>query len=396
MPFDQSRFFHELDGSSAGQGSAQGFSRGLAHCSMSDRMRTDLLLLAADLARRGEPFALVMVVRREAPSSVRVGDAAIVTRAGEIRGWIGGSCTQSTVVHEALRALEEGEPRVIALAPDSPAEGNGRGVFPMTCLSGGSVELIIEPQLPPPRLVVLGLSPVALALARFGKTLGYVVEAVDPDADRTAFPDADRVVTDPAALGRPSRDADRAPADSAAAGLEGSDGPGTRPFAVVATMGQWDEEAILAGLVLEPAYLGLVASRTRAERLREALTARGVTDAALDRIRCPAGLDLGARSAEEIALSVLAEIVQSRHAAGAAAPEAPLASNAADAWARDPVCGMRVPTSTAHRAQVGDRSYHFCCAGCRERFLAGPERYLATAGTTRATTATRATRDDLD
>jgi xanthine dehydrogenase accessory factor len=346
---------------------------------MSDRMRTDLLLLAADLARRGEPFALVTVVRREAPSSVRVGDAAIVTRAGEIRGWIGGSCTQTTVMREALQALEEGAPRVIALAPDAPAEGNGRGVFPMTCLSGGSVELIIEPQLPPARLVVLGLSPVALALARLGKAMGYVVEAVDPDADGSAFPEADRVLTDPAAL---------------------SAGSGTPPFAVVATMGQWDEEAILAALALEPAYLGLVASRTRAERLREALKARGVTGAALDRIRCPAGLDLGARSPEEIALSVLAEIVQSRHAEGAAAPEAPLAGSAASgkgtgdaagAWALDPVCGMRVPTSTAHRARLGDRSYHFCCAGCRERFLAEPERYRTAVGATGAPGAIRAT-----
>ncbi len=343
-------------------------------------MRADLLLLAAHLVQRGEAFALVTVVRREAPSSVRAGDAAIVTPAGSIHGWIGGSCTQTTVVRESLAALADGRPRLITLAPDAPPGGDGRGTLPMTCLSGGSVDLFIEPQLPPPRLVVLGVSPVAQALVRLGKAMGYAVDAVDPAADRAAFPDADRVLTDFAEL------------------RGGAHGPAASRSAVVATMGQWDEEATLAALALEPAYVGVVASRRRAAGLRETLEARGVPAGALERLRSPAGLDLGAQSPEEIALSVLAEIVQAKGARseGAAADSAPRTSGGAaqggrpprtavdgataGAWAQDPVCGMRVAASGAHQARFGGRTYHFCCAGCRDRFVAEPERYVAAAG----------------
>jgi xanthine dehydrogenase accessory factor len=368
-------------------------------------MRADLLVQAAQLVERGEAFALVTVVGREAPSSVRVGDAAIVTGAGSIRGWIGGSCTQETVVRESLAALADGRPRLIALSPDAVLSGDGRTVLPMTCLSGGRVDLFIEPQLPPPRLVVLGASPVAQALVRLGKAMGYAVDAADPTADRAAFPDADRVLTDPAELQGASQS-----------------GASAR-FVVVATMGQWDEEATFAALALEPAYVGVVASSKRAARLREALEARGLAGAALARLRGPAGLDLGAETPEEIALSVLAEIVRSRRAGtgtedvttaagrraatGAEAEAATSGSGASDGpraraqrssaagsvsaaapdgapsavWAQDPVCGMRVATAGPHQLRLGDRTFHFCCAGCRERFAADPERYLATAGT---------------
>ena len=147
-------------------------------------------------------------------------------------------------------------------------------------------------------------------------------------------------------------------------------------------MGQWDEEAIFAALSLDPTYLGVVASPKRADRLRESLSARGVAKAALERVKSPAGLDLAAESPEEIALSVLAEIVQSRRGVEASTGQPttigiePLAD-----WALDPVCGMRVATSGMHRVQVGERTHHFCSAGCRERFAADPERYLTTLGT---------------
>jgi len=159
-------------------------------------MRTDLLLLAADLSRRSEAFVLATVVRREPPSSARVGDSALVTQGGTFHGWLGGSCTQPTVVREGLRALADGRPRLIALSPD-PAADRRQGIeaFPMTCHSGGSVDIYIEPQLPAPRLVVFGLSPVAPAHTRVARAMGYSVDAVDPGADRVAFPEADRVFT---------------------------------------------------------------------------------------------------------------------------------------------------------------------------------------------------------
>lgn len=320
-------------------------------------MRSDLLVLAADLVARGEPFALATVVRREAPFSGQSGDMAVVTPDGTFRGWVGGSCTKPVVVAEALRALSDGAPRLIALTPDpSTDHRKGIAVFPMTCHSGGSVDVYIEPVLPAPRLVIFGLSPIAQALSRLGKAMGYAIDAADPEADRASFPEADRV----------------------GAEAKGSLGQTSRRFAVVAAMGEGDEESVLAALALEPAYLGVVASAKRFGQMRETLTARGASRESLDRIRNPAGLDIGARTPEQIALSILAEIVQTESLRAGAGEPAETAVPSPAREERDPVCGMTVVVATAAaRAELHGRTYYFCCPGCRERFLAAPEHYLA-------------------
>jgi xanthine dehydrogenase accessory factor len=356
-------------------------------------MRAELLRLAAELAAREEPFALALVIRRQPASSSQVGDAAVVTAAGEVRGWLGGSCTEPTLVGEAMRALSDGRPRLVALAPDpESARRPGVTVFPMTCHSGGSVEIYLEPVLPAPRLLLFGVSPLARALARLGRAAGYRVTVADPAAEAGTFPEADEVVADFATLGGGP---DAAGLGKAGGSLARS-GP-SRPFAVVATMGQSDEEAAAAALALDPAYLGVVASRARAAEIRAALAARGVSPAGLARLKSPAGLALGARTPEEIALSILAEIVQVRRAAEAsreAGRAAETGGRAADAGvgggppppvpapaepeALDPVCGMTVRVlAGTPRAEHGGRTVYFCCGGCRERFRREPERYLA-------------------
>ena len=323
-------------------------------------MRPELLHFASDLAKRGEPFALATVVRRGAPSSARVGDTALVTHSGAFHGWVGGSCTEPTVVREALRALADRLPRLIALSPSPESDRRpGITVFPMTCHSGGSVDIYIEPVLPAPRLVVFGASPVGRALARLGKALGYAVDAADPLADPTTFPEADRVFSQLEA--EPLRQ------------KSGTAGPWL--CAVVATMGAWDEDGIRAALALEPAYLGVVASRTRFAIIRQTLQESGIAEGTLASIRNPAGLDIGAELAEEVALSVLAEIVRVRRTARPAMP--PVVTGGAADEALDPVCGMMVIIATArHQAEFGGRTYYFCCGGCRARFLAEPQRYL--------------------
>jgi xanthine dehydrogenase accessory factor len=333
-------------------------------------MRPDLLLLAAELVKKGEPFALALVVRREPATSAHLGDLAVVTQGGRFHGWLGGSCTQPTLVREVQQALTDGRPRLVALSPD-PAADRRPGVIavPLTCASGGSVDIYVEPFLPSPRLLVFGASPAAQAVARVGKAMGYVVAVADPDADAAGFPTADRVFTD-------LRAADLAQAPGGAA---------PRPLVVVATMGQRDEEALLAALDLDPAYLGLVASRRRFEQIRETLLARGVSAEAMARIKNPAGLDIGAETPEEVALSIVAEIVQQRRAAAKAAPGR-LAAPSPAVEARDPVCGMTVQVGTArHRVEVDGLDYYFCGGGCRERFLATPERYTAGSALARGT-----------
>ncbi|HEX5715003.1 MAG TPA: XdhC family protein [Thermoanaerobaculia bacterium] len=292
-------------------------------------MRAELLQMAADLTRRGEPFVMAVVVCRRPPSSAQVGDMAVVTADGGFHGWLGGSCTRPTVVREAARALAAGRPRLVGLAPDPEAERRpGVDVFPMTCHSGGSVEIYLEPVLPAPCLLIFGESPAARALAALGQALGYSV-ATDPQEARVPL------------------------------------------FAVVATLGEEDEEAIRAAVALSPAYLGVVASAKRFAQMRETLLAQGVPAEALDAIRCPAGLKIGARAPEEIALSILAEIIEQRRAEKPAEVEEP-----APLSARDPICGMTVEIATArHTAEHAGRTWYFCCGGCRSRFLAEPERY---------------------
>jgi xanthine dehydrogenase accessory factor len=283
-------------------------------------MQSKLLALAASLAARDEGFALVTVVRREPPSSARVGDTALITESGEYHGWAGGGCTRETIVREAQRAMADGEPRLFSLSPETnPKPRPGMVALQMTCDSGGTVEIYVEPVLPIPRLVLFGATPAVEALARIGEAMGYRIER-GPEA-----------------------------------ALKGA-------HVLVGTMGDEDLEVLQKVLRAEPAYVGVIASRKRFDQVRETLIACRMPRAAVERVHAPAGLDIGARAPEEIALSVMAQIVQER-SRQKRVDETP-------AEAVDPICGMKVSVAGArHVAEVEGKAYYFCCAGCRARFL---------------------------
>lgn len=335
-------------------------------------MNKQLLERAAALAQRGESFVLAVVVRREPYSSSQQGDSAIITADGSYHGWLGGNCTRPQVLREAAQALVDAKPRLIALSPEPELQVRAGVVpLPMACHSGGTVDIFLEPVLAAPRLVVFGASPVARAVAQLGKAMGYLVDVVDPDAHAAELPGADRVFTDLSAAELRTG----APIASA----------------VVASMGEHDEDAVAAALAMRPAYLGVVASRKRFAVLRQTLIDRGISAHALDAIKSPAGLDLGGRQPEEVALSILAEIVQHKHAAraaghaavtgdGAVAPIAsiaPVAAAAPPTTATDPVCHMTVTIATARHVGTWDgRTWYFCNPRCKDKFLADPERYL--------------------
>ena len=328
-------------------------------------MKDDPLSEAVELRAKGEPFVFATVVACRRPTSAYVGAKAIIGGDGGFSGWVGGSCAQPIVVREALKALEDGSPRLLRISPDPPPTDQAlEGVlyFDMPCQSQGALEVYIEPFLPRPELLIVGETQLAQALARAGKLMDFAVCVSDPGATAERFPDAD-VLLDELAL-VPAR-------------------LGPDSYVVVATQGQYDEQALAAALQAEAAYVGLVASRKRAETVFQYLRDEGISSEAVGRVSCPAGLDLGGVTPAEIALSIAAEILKvqrqgpkrpgkkaGRRTAGSGPePEAEVA--------RDPVCGMTVTIATArYTSDQGGQTFYFCSAHCQDSFQREPKRFL--------------------
>ena len=329
----------------------------------------------AGLEEAGEVFALATVVAVQRPTSAKPGSRGIIHPDGTIEGWVGGSCAQPVVVREALRSLQDGQPRLLRLSKDGPAEGrraDGIVELVMTCHSGGTLEIYVEPRLPAPELWVAGTTPIAQAVATLGSAAGWRVSVFDPVADPSAFPGVERVATE--------------------GGLRIID-PESSPYAVVATQGIWDEEAVERLLQRDQvSYVGLVASSTRAAVLRQWLAEEGVAPERIAALRAPAGMDIGGQTPEEVAISILAELTAVRRGratfvampgpatlAGAADEEHAAQRDAASDGIvlTDPVCGMTVERSHArHLAEHDGVVYAFCRMGCRTAFLREPELYL--------------------
>ncbi len=330
---------------------------------------------AAELEAAGRPFVVATVVAVRRPTSARPGASGLVHPDGTIEGWVGGSCAQPVVVREALRSLTDGQPRLLRLSKDAPAEGRrGDGIVElvMTCHSGGTLEIYVEPHLPAPLLWIAGTTPIAGALATLGAAAGWRVTVFDPIADPDAFPGVERVV-----VGTDLKNQD----------------PAAAPAIVVATQGIWDEEATAAALSRDAAYVGLVASPTRAAVVREWLSEETMLGPErIAALRAPAGMDLGAETAEEVAISILAELVQVRRgtASFVASPGpatlageggelqmAPPAPAVDDIVLLDPVCAMTVERAHArHLAEHDGVVYAFCSIGCRTSFIREPTAYV--------------------
>jgi xanthine dehydrogenase accessory factor len=330
---------------------------------------TSFLEEISELARSGRAFALATVVWRQSPSSSQPGSRAIITADGELHGWIGGACAEPVVIREARRVMADGVARLLLLGtPDQFGEAipEGMTVIPIACQSEGALEVYIEPVLPVPHLVVVGGSPMARTLVGLAGQLGWRTNLVSGQ-------------------------------DFASAGADG------RSMIVVATQGHDDEDVLERAVAIQPAYLGLVGSRRRGATVLGYLADRGVPEDELDRVRVPAGLDLGKTTHEEIAVAILAELVQlrasgaltaralaARTSAGSAKPgraeqaistkEGPEpagpAGAASTSEAVDPVCGMTVSAGASGRLVRHDGAdYYFCSAGCRQAFEKDPDAY---------------------
>jgi xanthine dehydrogenase accessory factor len=296
-------------------------------------------MIAARLSRRADelraartPFVVATVVRAQRPTSVHSGDSALVLGDGTIEGFVGGACAEQSVRLHALRALETGEGLLLRILPgddDAPAV-EGAVSVQNPCLSGGSLEIFLEPVLPAPRVLVIGDTPIAQAVARLGADLDLDMVAV---SGAVAEPVADDLAL------------------------------------VVAAHGRDELRALRLGLEAGVPYVGLVASRVRGAAVVAELGAEGVSEQRLAALETPAGLDIGARTPEEIALSILARVVAVRR--GEHTLSVRVAAPAQPATAIDPVCGMAVAAveETPHMDVDGRRIY-FCCDGCRSTWTA--------------------------
>ncbi len=313
----------------------------------------DLAVRVEQLLSDRAPFVMATVVRARHPTSVRPGDAAVVLGDGTIDGFVGGVCAESSVRLHALRAMETGEALLLRLIPDStgdeaevdspatidrtadsPATLDGAVVERNPCLSGGALEIFLEPHLPPARVVVVGNSPIAVAVETVARASGYDCARVPPGA--------------------------------------GASVDGGATAVIVASHGNGEEEVLAEALRAGVPYVALVASRARGTAVRTSLAVAPELAAQLD---TPAGLDIGARTPAEIAISILAQLVARRHADREAVPPAavPVCSDAVSAVevAADPVCGMKVAvTASTPRLEVGGTVVYFCGDHCRQAFAA--------------------------
>ncbi len=256
----------------------------------------DVFASAQRLQAAGTPYALVSVLRALAPASARAGDKALVTADGRFDGWVGGGCAQPAVLRTVRQALADGKARMIRIAPAEDGSVRDLGdvlEFGMACHSGGTLELFVDPVLPPAQLLVIGDSPVAQALAGLAPRVGFVVDVVAHGADSASFPDARQVY----------------PSDEAQA-LSAAVAPGA--FVVVATQGRRDLQGLVAALSVRARHVSFIASERKAGVLRESLVAAGHDAAAVAAIVAPAGYPIAASTPEEIALSVLASVVAAR------------------------------------------------------------------------------------
>ena len=273
---------------------------------------------AEKLRASGAAYALATVVRAEPPTSAKPGAKAVVTAEGEIIGWVGGGCVQPAVLDTAKKALKDGQPRLIRLSPVKGAEVEAGVIdFGMTCHSGGAVEVFIEPVLVKPALLIIGASPVAQTLAALASDSGFDVHVASPDADGGMFPSADRIIAD----------FDLSPFEL-----------NTKPYVVVATQGKRDEAGLEAALSLDAPYTAFIASERKAGKLRDHLKQRGHAPARVDALVSPAGVDIGAVTPEEIAVSVLAGLIKHRRRANAEINEQ---KESGDCCATDSSAGLK-------------------------------------------------------
>lgn len=305
---------------------------------------------AVELTKSGEVFVMATVVWRQGPSSGHSGSRAIVTSDGKLHGWIGGACAEPVLIREAKKVMEERKAKLIWLGQEKDFLGmhvpEGVITVPMACQSEGALQIYVEPVLSSPQVVIVGRSPMAITLVNMIEALDWSVKLIDLN-DFTA------------------------------------DSVTSNSVVVIATQGHGDEEAAEIALPAKPLYLGVVASRKRGAAVLSYLEDRKFPATEIEKIHLPAGLDLGHTTHREMAVAILAELVQLR-AAGKLTASQPTANSGLSTEKTtqpeeviDLVCGMTVTAEKSNRPfEFQGTTYYFCAPGCRASFEKNPTSYI--------------------
>lgn len=327
-------------------------------------MLDQFLLTSLELRKKQEPFAIAIVVRREAPTSGNAGDKAIVNKFGDIIGWVGGGCVRSIIIKEAEDAMKTGKSRLVRIGRSiNNTQQDAVMQYKMTCQSEGTVEVFIEPVLPIPHLVVMGKTAIAKALVKLAKASGFKVTAVAADAKIDTFEKPDELIT-------------RYNLDQV--------NTTTATSIVVATQGEQDEVALEQAIAKPHGYIGFVSSRKKGITVKDYLINAGGNESMITAIKAPAGIDIHAKSPEEVAISILAEVIAIKSNAPGIAGFTQFDDTRQEAgkpkFYINPVCGVPVDINNPkHIIEYNTEKVYFCCDGCKTKFELEPEKYMTKA-----------------
>jgi xanthine dehydrogenase accessory factor len=305
---------------------------------------------------QGEEFAIAQVIWREAPSSGKPGDKAIILKDGSLIGWIGGGCVKGIAVKEAQEAIRENRSRLVRIDPDEEnSEDGSHKTYHMACHSGGTIELFIEPITPNPQLIIVGKSNIARALSKLAIASNLRVTVLSKDVDKGMFPGVNNI--------HDRTDFSKVNIDK-------------NTFIVVATQGEDDEESIRKALETSCNYVGFISSLRKSGKIKEYLVQTELSENRINQLKTPVGMDINAKLPEEIAISILAEIVQLFRDPNRKAVQEPDTAINDDTYI-NPVCRVSVSKKDAkHILEYGGHTVYFCCDGCKVTFDTEPEKYI--------------------
>ena len=300
---------------------------------------------AVELTNSGESFVMATVVWRQGPSSGQSGSRALITSDGKLHGWIGGACAEPVLIREARKVMESGKAQLVWLGQEADFLGmhvpDGVLTVPMACQSEGALQIYVEPVNASPQVTIVGRSPMAVTLKQLIEVMNWRVQILEFADFTTSMVNSSSVV-------------------------------------IIATQGHGDEEATETALPAEPVYLGVVASRKRGAAVLSYLEDRGFSKSKIDTVQLPAGLDLGHTTHREMAVSILAQLVQLR-AAGALTPKATpnLLQMVQPTEVIDLVCGMTVSAEKSNRPfEYEGTTYYFCAPGSRTASEKDPSSFI--------------------